>query len=48
MTLAEECRALKMIADSRDGVTEAVLATHGLAGGLLAGLVGDGAREGDK
>jgi hypothetical protein len=41
MALAEECRALKMIADSRDGVTEAVLATHGLAGGLLAGLVGD-------
>jgi hypothetical protein len=42
MTLAEERRALKMIADSRDGITEAVLATHGLAGDLLAGLVGDG------
>ena len=38
----EEWHALKMIADSRDGVTEAVLATHGLAGDLLAGLVRDG------
>ena len=42
MTHKEECRALKMIADSRDGITEAVLATHGLAGDLLAGLVRDG------
>jgi hypothetical protein len=42
MTHEEECRALKMIADSRDGITEAVLATHGLAGDLLAGLARDG------
>ena len=42
MTHEEECRALKMIANSRDGVTETVLATHGLAGDLLADLVADG------
>ena len=30
------------LADSPRGVTEAVLATHGLAGDLLAGLVRDG------
>ena len=42
MTHEEECGALKLIADSRDGITETVLATHGLAGDLLAGLVADG------
>jgi hypothetical protein len=41
MTL-EERHALKMIADGRNGVTEAVLATHGLAGDLLTRLVSNG------
>ena len=38
----EQRQALKMLADSPRGVTEAVLATHGLAGDLLTGLVRDG------
>jgi hypothetical protein len=42
MTHEEECGALKLIADSQDGITETVLATHSLAGDLLAGLVADG------
>ena len=37
----EQRQALKMLADSQRGVTEAVLATRGLAGELLAGLVRD-------
>jgi len=37
----EQLQALEMLADSSRGVTEAVLATRGLAGDLLAGLVRD-------
>lgn len=38
----EQLQALHMLAESPRGVAEAVLATHGLAGDLLAGLVHDG------
>jgi len=43
MTLdSEQRRALEMLAGNPRGITEAVLATLGLAGDLLAGLVRDG------
>ena len=43
MTLdSEHRRALEMLAGNPRGITEAVLATLGLAGDLLAGLVRDG------
>jgi hypothetical protein len=38
----EQRHALKMLADARRGISETVLATNGLAGDVLAGLVGDG------
>ena len=43
MTLdSEQRRALEMLAGNPRGITEAVLATLGSAGDLLAGLVRDG------
>jgi len=38
----EQRQALEMLANSSRGIGEAVLATRGLAGDLLAGLVRDG------
>jgi hypothetical protein len=38
----EQRHALKMLADAPRGISETVLATNGLAGDLLAGLVRDG------
>jgi hypothetical protein len=37
----EQRHALKMLADAPRGITETALATNGLAGDLLAGLVRD-------
>ena len=37
----EQRHALKMLADAPRGISETVLATNGLAGDLLAGLVRD-------
>ena len=49
MTLdSEQRRALEMLAGSPRGITEAILATKGLAGDRLAGLVRDGMATGSE
>ncbi len=39
---AEQRRALKLLAGSRDGATQAVLSSHGFDASLIAGLVNRG------